>query len=88
MSPVCDGAGSHFVLEQSLMIFVLRPSASTTLYHKYGQNSCILVVSDQHFKIWPRRASGHVIPFKVAYRIQVVRLVSYLQEVLKQPRKQ
>ena len=37
MTQVCDGTGSHFGLERSLVIFVL--------WNKFGQNSCILVVS-------------------------------------------
>ena len=46
MTPVCDGTGSHFALERSLVIFVLWPSTLATLFtHKFGQNSCILVVS-------------------------------------------
>ena len=45
MTPVCDGPGSHFALERSLVIFVLWPSALATLCNKFGQNSCILVVS-------------------------------------------
>ena len=45
MTQVCDGTGSHFGLEWSLVIFVLWPSALATLCNKFGQNSCILVVS-------------------------------------------
>ena len=41
MTPVCEGAGSHL----SLVITVLWPSALATLSNKFGQNSCILVVS-------------------------------------------
>ena len=69
MTQVCDGTGSHFGLERSLVIFVLWSSSLARLCNKFGQNSCILVVShpvlcvDQHFQIWPRLASGHVIPF-------------------------
>ena len=39
MTPVCDGAGSHFAIEQSLVIYVLWPSALATLCNKLGQNS-------------------------------------------------
>ena len=45
MTQVCDGTGSHFGLKRSLLIFVLWPSALATLCNKFGQNSCILVVS-------------------------------------------
>ena len=45
MTQVCDGTGSRFGLEQSLVIFVLWPSALATLCNKFGPNSCILVVS-------------------------------------------
>ena len=68
MAPVCDGAGSHFALEQSLVIFVLWP---TTLCKQFGQNRCILVVSQpleaSHRSGFSNLAatgiwSGHVIP--------------------------
>ena len=45
MAPVCEGVGSYFALEQSLVIFVMWPSAFVTLCNKFGQNSCMLVVS-------------------------------------------
>ena len=45
MAPVCEGAGSYVALEQSLVIFVMWPSALVTLCNKFGQNSCMLVVS-------------------------------------------
>ena len=45
MAPVCEGAGSYFALEQSLVIFIMWPSALVISYSKFGQNSCILVVS-------------------------------------------
>ena len=45
MAPVCDGASSHFALEQSLVIFLQWPSALATLCNTFGQSSCILVVS-------------------------------------------
>ena len=45
MVPVCEGTGSYFALEQSLVIFVMWPSALVILCSKFGQNSCILVVS-------------------------------------------
>ena len=45
MTPVCDVTGSHFALERSLVIFVLWTSALATLCNKFGQNSCMLVVS-------------------------------------------
>ena len=35
----------NFVLEHSLVIFVMWPSALVTLCNKFGNNSCILVVS-------------------------------------------
>ena len=45
MAPVCEGAGSYFALEQSLVIFVMWPNALVILCSQFGQNSCILVVS-------------------------------------------
>ena len=45
MAPVCDGLGSYFAPEQSLVIFVMWPSALVILCNKFGQNSCMLVVS-------------------------------------------
>ena len=45
MAPVCEGAGSYFAIEQSLVIFVMWPNALVILCRKFGQNSCILVVS-------------------------------------------
>ena len=45
MTPVCDGIGSHFAIVGSLVIFVLWPSALATWCNTFGQNSCILVVS-------------------------------------------
>ena len=45
MASVCEGAGSYFAPEQSLVIFVMWPSALVILCSKFGQNSCILVVS-------------------------------------------
>ena len=41
----CDGTGSYFGLERSLVIFLLWPSALPTLCNKFGHNSCILVGS-------------------------------------------
>ena len=71
MAPVYEGAGSYFALEQSLMIFVMWPSALATLCNKFGQNSCMLVVSLPlealhrsafSIQVWPQRVSGHVMP--------------------------
>ena len=45
MEPVCEGAGSYFALEQLLVIFVMWLNALVTLCNKFGQNSCMLVVS-------------------------------------------
>ena len=45
MTPVCEGAGSYFALEQSLVIFVMWPNALVILCSKFGQNSRILAVS-------------------------------------------
>ena len=45
ITPVCEGAGNCFALEQSLVIFVMWPSALVTLCNKFAQNSCMLVVS-------------------------------------------
>ena len=45
MAPVCEGAGSYFAPEQSLVICVMWPSALVILCIKFGQNSCMLVVS-------------------------------------------
>ena len=45
MTQVCDGTGSHFGIERSLVIFVLWSNALATLCNKFGHNSCILVVS-------------------------------------------
>ena len=42
MMPVCEGAGSHFAPEQSLVIFVMWPSALVTLCK---QMDSMLVVS-------------------------------------------
>ena len=42
---VCEGVGSYFALEQLLVIFVMWPSILVTLCNKFGQNSCMLVVS-------------------------------------------
>ena len=47
MAPVCGGVGSYFALEQSLVIFFMWPSTLVTLCNKFGQNSCMLVVSLQ-----------------------------------------
>ena len=44
MALVCEGAGSYFAPEQSLVIFIIWPSASVILCNKFGQNSCMLVV--------------------------------------------
>ena len=67
MAPVCDGAGSYFAQEQSLVIFVMWPSALVISCNKFGQNSCMLVVSQplealRRSEMWPQRVSGHVIP--------------------------
>ena len=45
MAPVCEGAGSYFVPEQSLVIFVTWPRAWVILCNKFGQNICMFVVS-------------------------------------------
>ena len=45
MTPLCEGAGSHFALEHSLVIFVMWRSALVILCNKFVKNSCILVVS-------------------------------------------
>ena len=45
MSPVCEGVCSCFVLDKSLVIFVMCPSILVTLCNKFGQNSCMLVGS-------------------------------------------
>ena len=45
MTLLCEGAGSHFVLEHSLVIYVVWPSELVTSCNKFGKNSCILVVS-------------------------------------------
>ena len=45
MAPVCEGAGSYFATESSLVIFVIWPSALVILCNKFGQNSCKLFVS-------------------------------------------
>ena len=45
MAPVYVGAGSHFALEPSLVIFVMWSSALVSLCSKFGQNICMLVVS-------------------------------------------
>ena len=44
MAPVCEGAGSYFVPEQSLVICVMWPNALVMSCNKFGQNSCMLVV--------------------------------------------
>ena len=67
MTPVFEGEGSHFEPEESLVIFVMWPSALVASCKKYGQNSCMLVVShwnhcvNQNFQSWSQRVSGHVI---------------------------
>ena len=48
MAPVCEGAGSYFALEQSLVIFVMWPNALVILCSKFGQNNRILVVSHKY----------------------------------------
>ena len=45
MAPVCEGAGSYFAPEQPLVIFVMWPSEQVILCNKFGQNSCMFVVS-------------------------------------------
>ena len=45
MAPVCEGAVSYFEPAHSLAICVMWPSALVILCKKFGQNSCILVVS-------------------------------------------
>ena len=69
MTLLCEGAGSHFVLEHSLVIYVMWPSALVTSCNTFGKNSCILVVSQplgalcrSAFSNLPQRVSGHVIP--------------------------
>ena len=70
MTPVCEGAGSHFALKQSLVIFVLWLGALVISCETIGQDSCMLAVShpletlrtDQHFQMCPQRVSGHVMP--------------------------
>ena len=44
MALVCEGAGSYFVLEHALVIFVMWTSALVILCNKFGKNSCMLVV--------------------------------------------
>ena len=41
MTPVCEGVGSYFVIGDIFM----WPSTLFTLCNKFGQNSCMLVVS-------------------------------------------
>ena len=69
MAPVCEGVGSYFALEQSLVIFLCGPvhwSHCVTnldrivvcwLCHCHWKH-CIY----QHFQIWPQQVSGNVIP--------------------------
>ena len=45
MTPVCEGAGSHFALKQSLVIFVLWLGALVISCETIGQDSCMLAVS-------------------------------------------
>ena len=47
MTLLCEGAGSHFVLEHSMAIYVMWPSALVTSCNKFVKNSCILVLIDQ-----------------------------------------
>ena len=51
------------------MIIVMWPSALVILCNKFGQNSCMLVVSQpleasrrSEFQMWPQRVSGQVTP--------------------------
>ena len=46
ITPVCEGAGSHFTLEQSLVIFVMCPRALVTSSNTFGQTSCVLAMSN------------------------------------------
>ena len=43
MAPVCELAGSYFAPEHSFLIFIMWHSALVILC--FGQNSCMLVVS-------------------------------------------
>ena len=43
MTPVSEGAGSHFAREQSLLIFVMRPITLVKLCKKFGQKSWLVV---------------------------------------------
>ena len=44
MVPVCEGAGSYFAPELSLVIFVMWPSTLVILCNTFGQNNGMLVV--------------------------------------------
>ena len=64
VTPVCEGAGSNFALRQSLLLFVLWPTALATLYNKFGivvfwlHHSQWKHCVDQHFQIW---RYGHLV---------------------------
>ena len=42
ITPVCEGAGSHFTLGQSLVIFVMWPRALVTSINTFEQTSYVL----------------------------------------------
>ena len=44
IAPVCEGAGSHFILEQSLVIFVKCPRSLVTSSNTFGQTSYVLAM--------------------------------------------
>ena len=46
IAPVCEGAGSHFILEQSLVIFVKCPRSLVTSSNIFGQTSYVLAMSN------------------------------------------
>ena len=45
MTPVCEGVGSYFCTITVIGDIFMWPSTLVTLCNKFGQNSCMLVVS-------------------------------------------
>ena len=46
ITPVCEGAGSHCTLEQSLVTFVMCPRVLVTSSNTFGHTSYVLTISN------------------------------------------
>ena len=46
ITPVCEGAVSHFILEQSLVIYVKCPRSLVTSSNTFGQTIYVLAMSN------------------------------------------